>query len=85
MYEDKWRVPPQVADLETKLAEQTESAEERRAREVLSPAINFIRTIINKEKREEEKCSGSMEITAHLDHIRHRETAPGINWSNRWT
>jgi hypothetical protein len=34
----KWRVPPQVAELEKRLAEQIESAEARRAREVLPPS-----------------------------------------------
>ena len=31
------------------------------------------------------KCSSSKKITAHLDHVRHGETASRTNWSNRWT
>ena len=32
-----------------------------------------------------DKYSGSTENTTHLNHISHRKTASGINWSNRWT
>ena len=32
-----------------------------------------------------DKYSGSMKITTHLDPIRRRKTASGIDWLNRWT
>ena len=32
-----------------------------------------------------DKCSGSINIIAHLDHISHFKTASCTNWQNRWT
>jgi hypothetical protein len=43
------------------------------------PCAHFIRTSIY------DKCSGSTNITTHLNHISHCETSFGANWLNRWT
>ena len=32
-----------------------------------------------------DKCSGSMKITTHLDHISHYTTASDTIWAKRWT
>ena len=40
---------------------------------------NFTRTNIY------DKYSGWMKISTHLDHVSHRKTAYGTNWSNGWT
>ena len=44
-----------------------------------SRCADFIRTSIC------DKYSVSMNITSHMDHIRHCKTASGTNWSNGWT
>ena len=32
-----------------------------------------------------DKYSGSMKVTAHLDHVSRCKTASGTTWSDRWT